>query len=149
VDLETGRVRVLRVVAVHDVGRVLNPKGLASQFYGGILQGIGLALMEDRIVDERTGVVVNANLQDYKVPTMADCPEMIVRAVDIPDTAANHIGSKGAGEPPIIPTPAAIANAIYDAVGVRVRSLPVTPRRLLESLGTPSSQVGRSQESGS
>ncbi|HET6313074.1 MAG TPA: molybdopterin cofactor-binding domain-containing protein, partial [Chloroflexia bacterium] len=134
VDLATGRVRVLRVVAVHDVGRVLNPKGLESQFYGGILQGIGLTLMEDRVVDERTGLVLNANLQDYKVPTMPDSPEMIVRAVDIPDTAANHIGSKGAGEPPIIPTPAAIANAIYDAVGVRVRHLPVTPRRLLETL---------------
>jgi xanthine dehydrogenase YagR molybdenum-binding subunit len=149
VDLETGRVRVLRVVAVHDVGRVLNPKGLASQFYGGILQGIGLALMEDRVVDERTGLVVNANLQDYKVPTMADCPEMIVCAVDIPDTAANHIGSKGAGEPPIIPTPAAIANAIYDAVGVRVRSLPVTPRRLLDALVALPTQAGQSQESGS
>jgi xanthine dehydrogenase YagR molybdenum-binding subunit len=134
VDLETGRVRVLRVVAVHDVGRVLNPKGLESQFYGGILQGMGLTLMEDRVVDARTGLVLNANLQDYKVPTMPDTPEMIVRAVGIPDTAANHIGSKGAGEPPIIPTPAAIANAIYDAVGVRVRQLPVTPRRLLDSL---------------
>ncbi|HEX8218636.1 MAG TPA: xanthine dehydrogenase family protein molybdopterin-binding subunit [Chloroflexia bacterium] len=147
VDLETGRVRVLRVVAVHDVGRVLNPKGLESQFYGGILQGIGMTLMEDRVVDERTGLVLNANLQDYKVPTMADSPEMIVRAVDIPDTAANHIGSKGAGEPPIIPTPAAIANAIYDAVGVRVRHLPVTPKRLLETL-VPA-QLPWSEESGS
>ncbi|MDQ3927879.1 MAG: molybdopterin-dependent oxidoreductase, partial [Chloroflexota bacterium] len=134
VDTDTGRVRVLRVVAVHDVGRVLNPKGLASQFYGGILQGLGMTLMEDRVVDERTGLVVNANLQDYKVPTIADCPEMIVSAVDIPDTEANHIGSKGAGEPPIIPTPAAIANAIYDAAGVRVDSLPVTPGRLLQLL---------------
>jgi xanthine dehydrogenase YagR molybdenum-binding subunit len=147
VDMETGRVRVLRVVAVHDVGRVLNPKGLASQFYGGILQGIGMTLMEDRVVDERTGLVLNANLQDYKVPTMSDCPEMIVRAVDIPDTAANHIGSKGAGEPPIIPTPAAIANAIYDAVGVRVRDLPVTPKRLLEALTQP--EKHQPQESGS
>lgn len=149
VDLDTGRVRVLRVVAVHDVGRVLNPKGLASQFYGGILQGIGLALMEDRVVDERTGLVVNANLQDYKIPTMSDCPEMIVQAVDIPDTAANHIGSKGAGEPPIIPTPAAIANAIYDAVGVRVRSLPVTSRRLLEDLVASNSAPIPAEESGS
>lgn len=134
VNLETGQVRVLRVVAVHDVGRVLNPKGLASQFYGGILQGLGLALMEDRRVDERTGLVVNPNLQDYKVPTMADCPEMIVQAVNIPDTMGNHIGSKGAGEPPIIPTPAAIANAIYAATGVRVTTLPVTPKRLLDEL---------------
>ncbi|HEX8231437.1 MAG TPA: xanthine dehydrogenase family protein molybdopterin-binding subunit [Chloroflexia bacterium] len=149
VDLDTGRVRVLRVVAVHDVGRVLNPKGLASQFYGGILQGIGLTLMEDRVVDERTGLVVNANLQDYKVPTMPDAPEMIVRAVDIPDTAANHIGSKGAGEPPIIPTPAAIANAIYDAVGVRVRDLPVTPKRLLDTLAAQQTEARQPQESGS
>lgn len=133
VNVATGQVHVLRVVAVHDVGRVLNPKGLASQFYGGILQGMGYGLTEERRVDERTGVVVNANLQDYKIPTIADAPQMLVRGVGIADTLANHIGSKGAGEPPIIPTAAAIANAIFDAVGIRVREIPITPRRLLEA----------------
>ncbi len=134
VDEETGQVRVLRVVAVHDVGRVLNPKGLSSQLYGGILQGLGYGLTEERRVDEHLGVVVNANLEDYKIPTMADAPQMLVGAVNLADTAANHIGSKGAGEPPIIPTAAAIANAVYDATGVRVYELPITPARLLEAL---------------
>lgn len=134
VNIETGEVRVVRVVAVHDVGRVINPKGLDSQFYGGILQGMGFGLTEERIVDQRTGTVLNGNLQDYKIPTFADMPEMVVQGIDIADTQANHLGSKGAGEPPIIPTAAAIANAIYSAVGVRVTDLPVTRRRLLDML---------------
>ncbi|HKP54284.1 MAG TPA: xanthine dehydrogenase family protein molybdopterin-binding subunit [Chloroflexia bacterium] len=134
VNVETGEVRVLRVAAVHDVGRVINPKGLASQFQGGILQGMGFALTEERVVDQASGVVLNANLQDYKVPTAADAPQMLTSGLDIPDIAANHVGSKGAGEPPIIPTAAAIANAIYNATGVRVSALPITRRRLLEAI---------------
>jgi xanthine dehydrogenase YagR molybdenum-binding subunit len=134
VNTETGEVRLVRVAAVHDVGRVINPKGLSSQFYGGILQGMGFGLTEERVVDGRDGMVLNPNLQDYKIPSIADTPEMIVQGLDVPDTTANHVGSKGAGEPPIIPTPAAIANAVYDAVRVRVRELPITPRRLLEAL---------------
>ncbi|HEX9990254.1 MAG TPA: xanthine dehydrogenase family protein molybdopterin-binding subunit [Chloroflexia bacterium] len=134
VNVETGQVRVLRVAAAHDVGRVINPKGLSSQFYGGILQGMGYGLLEERVVDGRDGVVLNPNLQDYKVPTLADTPQMTACGIDIPDTAANHVGSKGAGEPPIIPTAAAIANAIFNAVGVRVRELPITRRRMLEAL---------------
>ena len=125
---------MLRISAAHDVGRVVNPKGLSSQFYGGILQGLGLGLLEERIVDDEHGIVLNPNLQDYKIPTMADTPEMIVSALNLPDTAANHVGVKGAGEPPIIPAAAAIANAIYNAVGVRVTGLPITPRRLLEAM---------------
>jgi xanthine dehydrogenase YagR molybdenum-binding subunit len=85
-------------------------------------------------VDEASGVVLNSNLQDYKIPTAADVPVMLTSGLDIPDIAANHIGAKGAGEPPIIPTPAAIANAIYNATGVRVSSLPVTRRRFLDAL---------------
>ncbi len=125
VNIETGEIRLLRVAGVHDIGRVINPKGLASQLQGGILQGLGFALTEERIVDDVSGVVLNANLQDYKVPTSADIPVMLASGLDIPDTAANHVGSKGAGEPPIIPTPAAIANAIFNATGIRVSSLPV------------------------
>jgi CO/xanthine dehydrogenase Mo-binding subunit len=133
VNVETGEVRVLRVAAVHDVGRVVNPKGLGSQFYGGILQAMGFALTEERVVDA-SGIVLNPNLQDYKIPTAADVPEMLVEATGEADTAANHLGARGAGEPPIIPTAAAIANAIHDAVGVRVTELPVTRRRLLDAL---------------
>ena len=135
VNIETGQVRVLKIAAVHDVGRVINPKGLASQFYGGILQGMGFGLTEERKVDVRTGQVLNASLDEYKVPTIADTPIMLVEAIDKADTLANHIGSKGSGEPPIIPTAAAIANAVYNATGARVKELPMTPRRVLAALG--------------
>jgi xanthine dehydrogenase YagR molybdenum-binding subunit len=134
VNIETGQVRVLKIAAVHDVGRVINPKGLASQFYGGILQGMGFGLTEERKVDARTGQVLNASLDEYKVPTIADTPIMLVEAIDKADTLANHIGSKGSGEPPIIPTAAAIANAVYNATGARVKELPMTPRRVLAAL---------------
>jgi xanthine dehydrogenase YagR molybdenum-binding subunit len=133
VNVDTGQVRVLRIAAVHDVGRVLNPKGLSSQFHGGITQGLGFGLTEERVVDA-DGTVLNANLQDYKIPTAADIPHMLVQAIDKADTQANHVGSKGAGEPPIIPTAAAIANAIYNATGMRVLGLPITRRRLLEAI---------------
>ena len=134
VNVETGEVRVLRISAVHDVGRVINPKQLHSQFYGGILQGLGFALMEERVVDHRDGMVLNPNLQDYKIPTIADTPEMIVSALDRPDNRANHVGAKGSGEPPIIPTAAAIANAVHNATGVRIRALPLSRQRVLEAL---------------
>lgn len=138
VNVETGQVRVLRIAAVHDVGRVINPKGLASQFYGGILQGMGFGLTEERIVDKTTGRVLNASLDDYKIPTIADAPVMLVEAINKADTLANHIGSKGSGEPPIIPTAAAIANAVYNATGARVKELPMTPRRVLAALDASS-----------
>ena len=140
VNVDTGQVRVLRIAAVHDVGRVINPQGLHSQFYGGILQGMGFGLTEERIVDKGTGHVLNSGLDDYHLPSVADTPEMLVAAVGKADTLANHIGAKGAGEPPIIPTAAAIANAIYNATGARVYSLPVTPRRMLEALQAQAAQ---------
>lgn len=136
VNVDTGEVCVIRIAAVHDVGRVINPMGLSSQFYGGILQGLGFGLTEERITDARDGSVLNANLQDYKIPTNSDTPEMLVCGLNLPDTEANHIGSKGAGEPPIIPTAAAIVNAINNAVGVAIKELPVTRRRMLEALAT-------------
>ena len=134
VNVETGQVRVIKIAAAHDVGRVINPKGLASQFYGGILQGMGFALTEQRVVDASAGQVLNADLEEYKIPTMADAPQMLVAGLGKPDITANHIGSKGAGEPPIIPPAAAIANAIFNATGARVHRLPVTPRVVLEAL---------------
>ncbi|MFL5732699.1 MAG: xanthine dehydrogenase family protein molybdopterin-binding subunit [Chloroflexia bacterium] len=133
VNVDTGQVRVLRIAAVHDVGRVVNPKGLSSQFHGGILQGLGFGLTEERIVGP-DGIVLNPNLQDYKIPTAADIPQMLVQAINRPDTEANHIGSKGAGEPPIIPAAAAIANAIHNATGIHLTQLPATRRRILEAL---------------
>jgi xanthine dehydrogenase YagR molybdenum-binding subunit len=134
VDLESGEVTLLRVVAAHDCGRIINPTMVDSQVIGGVTQGIGFALSEQRVVDARSGVVLNANLEEYKIPTVADIPEIVHARLDLPDLAANPTGAKGIGEPPIIPTAPAIANAIFDAVGVRIRRLPLDRQRLLEAL---------------
>ena len=123
VDAATGEIAVERIVAVHDIGRVISPLQARSQVEGGVLQGLGFALMEERVVDPTTGTVVNANLEDYKLPTHADCPEIVVDFIDKPDPHASTLGLKGLGEPPIVPTAAAIANAVFHATGVRVRTL--------------------------
>ncbi len=134
VDIGTGTVRVLRIVAVHDCGRIVNPLTFSSQIEGGIIQGLGLALMEDRIVDERRGMVMNANLEHYKVPTIRDIPEIEILMINKPNIYANTLGALGAGEPPIIPTPGAIANAVAHALGRSVAALPLTPDRVLTML---------------
>lgn len=127
VDLGTGEVFLERIVAVHDVGRIINPLTAASQVEGGVIQAIGFALTEQRVLDQPSGRVLNADLEEYKVPTVRDVPPIVVRFVDQPDHRANNIGAKGLGEPPIIPTAAAIANAIANATGARVRRTPMTP----------------------
>ncbi len=134
VDIRTGEVFVEHVVAVHDIGRVINPLTAASQVEGGVIQGLGFVLSEERVVDRPTGRVVNGNLEGYKIPTVRDTPKITVRFVDEPDTRANNIGAKGLGEPPIIPLPAAIANAIANAIGVRMRTAPITRQRILDAL---------------
>lgn len=134
VDIATGEITILRLVASHDCGRVINPMMVDSQVIGGVTLGIGFALTEERIVDEGRGFVMNANLEEYKVPTVADIPEINHAQVNLPDLAANPLGVKGIGEPPLIPTAPALANAIYDAVGVRLRHSPLTRRRLLTAL---------------
>jgi xanthine dehydrogenase YagR molybdenum-binding subunit len=134
VDVETGEVVVERVAAIHDVGRIVNPLGAASQVEGGIVQAIGYALSENRLLDPATGVVLTRTLDSYKLPTIADVPEIVCEFVDEPDRHLTNLGSKGLGEPPIIPTAAAIANAIRDATGADVRSLPVTREEMLASL---------------
>jgi xanthine dehydrogenase YagR molybdenum-binding subunit len=131
VDTETGEVRVLRVVAAHDCGRIINPLLVESQVIGGVTQGLGYALTEERIVDAGGGVVLNANLEEYKVQSVADLPEMVNATQTMPDREANETGAKGIGEPPIIPTAAAVANAIFDATGARVRDLPCKRESLL------------------
>jgi xanthine dehydrogenase YagR molybdenum-binding subunit len=136
VDSWTGNVRVVRLTAVHDVGRVLNPLLARSQLEGGIIQGLGLALMEERIIDERLGLPLNAGLHDYKVPTMADVPEIDATCLDLVDTVANPVGARGLAEPPIIPTAPAIANAVSDALGVAMNDLPLAPWRVLGTLRT-------------
>jgi CO/xanthine dehydrogenase Mo-binding subunit len=134
VDAAVGEVRVERVVAVHDVGRIVNRLGAESQVEGGVLQGMAFALTEELVVDPTTGVPVNATLDDYKLPTIADTPEIVIDFVDLPDENLPNIGAKGLGEPPIIPTAAAVANAFAHATGRRCRALPMTRARVLEAL---------------
>lgn len=134
VDVETGETTVLRVVTAHDVGRIVNPTLADSQIVGGITQGVGFGLTEERVIDARLGMVLNANLEEYKVPTVADAPPIDHVHVDVPDPRANPTGAKGIGEPPLIPTGPAIANAVFDAIGIRVREAPLTRRRVLDAL---------------
>jgi xanthine dehydrogenase YagR molybdenum-binding subunit len=134
VDVETGEVRVDKIVAIHDVGRVINRLGAESQVEGGIIQGIGHTLSEERIVDPATGSILTRTLDAYKLPTIADVPEIVTELIDVPDPHLTNLGSKGLGEPPIIPTAAAIANAIRDATGADVRSLPISREEMLRAL---------------
>ena len=134
VDVETGEVRVERVYAVHDVGRIVNPLGATSQVEGGIIQGIGHTLSEQRLLDPSSGTVLTQTLDAYKLPTIADVPEIVCEFVDRPDAHLTNLGSKGLGEPPIIPVAPAIANAIRDATGADVRSLPITREEMLRAL---------------
>jgi xanthine dehydrogenase YagR molybdenum-binding subunit len=134
VDVETGEVRVDKIVAIHDVGRVINALGASSQVEGGIIQGIGHTLSEERIVDPATGSILTRTLDAYKMPTIADVPEIVTDLVDVPDPHLTNLGAKGLGEPPIIPTAAAIANAIRDATGADIRSLPISREEMLRAL---------------
>ena len=134
VDLDTGVVRVLRIVAAHDAGRILNPTLAESQLEGGIIQGLGLALFEERVLDARTGMPMNPTLHDYKLPTMADIPQIDAFCVEGADPIANHVGARGLAEPPIIPTAPAIANAVADAIGADVFEVPLTPWRVLAAI---------------
>jgi len=131
---ETGEIRVERVAAAHDVGRIVNPLGARSQVEGGIIQGIGHTLSEQRLLDPQTGVVLTQSLDAYRLPTIADVPEIVSELLDKPDEHLTNLGSKGLGEPPIVPTAAAIANAIRDATGADIRSLPISREEMLRAL---------------
>jgi len=134
VDVETGEVVVERVAAIHDVGRIINPLGASSQVEGGIIQGIGHTLSEDRLLDPETGRVLTSTLDAYRMPTIADVPEIICEFVDKPDTHLTNLGAKGLGEPPIVPVSAAIANAIRDATGAEIYELPISREEMLRAL---------------
>lgn len=134
VDTETGIVRVERVVAVHDCGRPINPLQIESQIHGGILQGISYALYERRVLDRATGYVLNANLEQYKIARSREIPAIDVVILE------NYQGRSatdayGVAEPALIPTAPAVANAVYNAIGVRMRQLPMTPAAVLRALG--------------
>jgi xanthine dehydrogenase YagR molybdenum-binding subunit len=145
VDVETGEIWVERIAAIHDVGRVINPLGASSQIEGGIIQGIGHTLSEQRLHDPRTGAILTTSFDAYRMPTIADVPEIVSELVDVPDEQLTNLGSKGLGEPPIVPTAAAIANAIRDATGADVRQLPITREEMLRALREAEQ---RQQESG-
>ena len=134
VDIETGEVRVERVAAAHDVGRIINPLGARSQVEGGIIQGVGHTLSEQRLHDPETGRILTTSLDAYRMPTIADIPEIVCEFVDKPDEHLTNLGSKGIGEPPIIPLAAAVANAIRDATGADVHELPITREEMLRAL---------------
>jgi xanthine dehydrogenase YagR molybdenum-binding subunit len=131
VDEWLGRVRVTRWVGAYDPGRVLNPKTARSQVLGGIIMGIGAALMEHTVYDRRTARPVTDNLADYAVPVHADAPHIEAHFIDRPDPHINTLGCRGLGELSITGVAAAVANAIHHATGKRVRDLPITPDKLL------------------
>ena len=131
VDRETGQVRILRYIAAHDVGKAINPMMLEGQIYGGGLMGIGYALGETMVYDK--GHLKNGNFLDYKVLTAMDVPPVEAVIVET-DEQDGPFGAKGIGEPGLVPTAPALANAIYDAVGVRIKDLPITPEKILRAL---------------
>jgi xanthine dehydrogenase YagR molybdenum-binding subunit len=132
VDPDLGQTRVRRIVGAYGVGRVVNPKTSRSQCIGGMIGGIGMALMEHSVVDSRNGRVPNANFAEYAVPVHADAPPVMdVTFVDEDDPHVNPLGVKGLGEIAIVGVASAIANAVFHATGRRVRELPVTPDKLL------------------
>ncbi|MBI3818545.1 MAG: xanthine dehydrogenase family protein molybdopterin-binding subunit [Planctomycetes bacterium] len=133
VDTETGVVRVIKVVAVHDAGLVIDRLTFESQILGGVIQGMSFALFENRVMDRKSGKMLNNNLESYKIPGSLDMPEIVTVAFDI-SNGHNSAGVAGLGEPTVIPTAGAIANAIANATGVRVRSLPMTPDKVLAAL---------------
>ena len=132
VDRDTGVVRVIRIAAAHDCGRILNRIGADGQVYGGVVMGIGQALSEGTQLDE-LGRHRNPHLLDYKLVTAADAPQIDVAWIETDTPNAGPKGSKGVGEPPCVPTAGAIANAIAKVIGARVRALPMTPERVWEA----------------
>jgi xanthine dehydrogenase YagR molybdenum-binding subunit len=133
VNAVTGEIRVSRFLGSYDCGRILNPKNAASQFRGGIIMGLGLALMEETHFDERNGRIMNPSLVDYHVPVHMDIPDIDVVWIEVPDPHA-PMGARGIGEIGITGVGAAVANAVYNATGKRVRDLPITLDKLLDVL---------------
>jgi len=135
VDTETGQVQVLRAVYAHDLGRVVNPAAAEGQVEGGLQQGIGFALMENMLFDPRTGACLTSDFLDYKMPTAVEMPRQIESIFIESGEPTGPFGAKSLAEACLIVPAPAIANAIYNAIGVRIRSLPITPEKILAALG--------------
>ena len=133
VDEDTGKVEILRYTATQDAGKAIHPSYVEGQIQGGVVQGIGWALNEEYIYNEE-GAMTNASFLDYRMPTCLDLPMIDTVIVEVPNPGHPY-GVRGVGEVPIVPPPAAIANAIYDAIGIRMTELPMSPDRLLKAMG--------------
>jgi xanthine dehydrogenase molybdenum-binding subunit len=133
VDTETGVIKVQKFVLAHDIGRAINPQNVEGSLEGGAAQGIGYALSEDLVIDKNTGEVLTDSFATYKMPSTLDMPDLEVVLVEEP-APPGPFGAKGVGEPGMTNVAPAIANALYDAVGVRIHSLPMTPEKVLEAL---------------
>ena len=133
VDTDTGRIRVLRYVAAHDSGRIINPSLATGQVEGGVSQMLGFTLSEDLLSDGPTGVTLNPSFLEHKSPTIMDYPDIRVIFADVVDPIA-PLGAKALGEPPCVGVAPAIANAVYNAIGIRFTRLPITPDQVLNAL---------------
>ena len=131
IDPDLRTIKVSRWVGAFDCGKVINAKTARSQLIGGIVFGIGMALLEETRIDPEFGRAVNANIADYLVPVNADVPDIETIVVDAPDLVTSPLGIKGIGELPMVGVAAAIANAVYHATGTRVRELPIRLDKLL------------------
>jgi len=134
VDTETGQIDVLQVIPVHELGKVIHPVAAAGQIEGGIQQGIGHTLTEDYVIDLTNGRSLNAGFVDYKMPLSMDMPPIKTIMLETAPDPGGPYGAKGVGEDPIIAIGPAIANAVYDAIGVRFRHYPITPEQVLQGL---------------
>ena len=132
VDAETGKVTILRYTAVQDVGKAIHPSYVEGQIQGGVVQGIGWALTEGYFYDEE-GSMANPTFLDYRMPTTLDLPMVETILVEVANPASPH-GIRGVGEVPLVPPPAAIANALADAIGERLVELPMSPDKVAEAL---------------
>jgi CO/xanthine dehydrogenase Mo-binding subunit len=131
VDTDTGIIEVMNVYTALDVGKAINPQNVEGQIEGGTVQGLGMAVMEDQVIDK--GITINADMTNYLVPSIYDIPKFESVLIENEDSDG-PFGSKGVGEPTLIAASPAVANAVYDAIGVRIKSLPISPEKILDAL---------------